>query len=325
MHELFITSGSVETNITPLVGEISWRSSIEELGEQLNFNIIFNDDRYFPDNPVDLGSIVRLINNGEEIFRGIVIDEQRNGRGIISYTCFDYAFYLNKSKEIYQFNGVSAKKAIETILGNFPVPIDIGKIAPMPTIIFKIYNDMIISDIIKDIIDIVEKERGNKYRLEMKQGRLYIEEQNNLVIEPTFKFADNIQPYEIARSISNPSRKRTIENMKNSVKIISDGRVLYEARDNSLVNKYGLLQEVKSADGKNSAEARNMANNMLEELGKIFEENSVEMIGSDEVRAGRLIQIEEPLTGMSGKYLIKDVNHTLKNGIHRMQVGLGVI
>ncbi|WP_432662444.1 hypothetical protein R9X47_18125 [Wukongibacter baidiensis] len=321
MHQLYNVSNNTQTNITPLVGNLQWRSNINELGEQLDFEVAFNDDRYFPVNPVDLGSMIRL-ENEDEIFRGIVVSEQRNGRNAINYTCFDYAFYLNKSKEIYQFNKIPGQKAIETILNDFKVPI--GSIAPITTLINKIYYDKPLSDIIKEIIDIAEKEKGVKYRMEMRQGKLYIEKQEDLVIKASFKLAENIQPYDITSAISSPSRKRTIEDMKNSIKIVFDDKVLAEKKDDNLISKYGVLQEIRAIDENDTAKARNVAQNMLKELGKIFEENSVEMIGNDKVRAGRIIEIEEPVTGMSGQYLIKDVTHTIKNGIHRMQVGLGV-
>lgn len=321
MHQLYNVLDNTQTNITPMVGNIQWRSSINELGEQLDFEIAFNDDRYFPINPVDLGSMIRL-ENEEEIFRGIAISEQRNGRNAIAYTCFDYAYYLNKSREIYQFNKISGEKAIKTILQDFNI--STGNIAPITTVIDKIYNDKPVSDIIRDIIDVAEKEKGIKYRMEMRQGKLYIEKQEDLVIKATFKLAENIQPYDITSSISNPSRRRTIENMKNSIKIISDDKVLAENKDDDLINKYGILQEISSIDQKDIAKAKNIAQNMLKDLGKIFEENSLEMIGNDKVRAGRIIEIEEPVTGMKGQYLIKDVTHTIKNGVHRMQIGLGV-
>lgn len=321
MHQLYNLSNNLQTNITPLVGNISWRSNINELGEQLDFEIAFNDDRYFPINPVDIGSVI-LLENEDEIFRGIVVSEQKNGRGAIGYTCFDYAFYLNKSKEIYQFNRVPGKTAIETILNDFNVPI--GSIAPITTVINKIYNDKLISDIIRDIMDTAEKEKGTKYRMEMRQGKLYIEKQEDLVIKAAFKLADNIQEYDVTTAIASPSRKRTIENMKNSIKLVADNKIIAQSKDDKLIEQYGVLQEVKAVNDKDKVQAKNMAQNMLKELGKIFEENSVEMLGNDNVRAGRIMEIEEAVTGMSGQYLITDVTHTLKNGIHRMQVGLGV-
>jgi hypothetical protein len=321
MHQLFNLSSNIETNITPLVRDIQWRSSIHELGEQLNFNIALNDDRYFPSSSIDLGNLISL-RHEDEIFNGVVVSQQKNGRGSVGYTCFDYAFYLNKSSDTYQFNKISAKKAIETILKDFNVPV--GYIAPMSTIIDKIYSAKTVSEIIKDIIDLAEKERGIKYRMEMRRGRLYIQRQQDLVIKPVFKLAENIQEYDVSNSISNPSRRRTIENMKNSIKLISNDKVIAEAQNSRLMAQYGVLQEVRNVDTKDKAKAKNIARNILYELGKIFEENSLEMIGNDRVRAGRIMEIYEPVTGMKGQYLINDVNHTVRNGIHRMQLGLGV-
>ncbi|WP_066503468.1 XkdQ/YqbQ family protein [Abyssisolibacter fermentans] len=321
MHKFYCITNGIQTDITPLVRSIKWRSNINELGNQLDFEIAFNDSRYFPSIPVELGSVV-IIKNEEEIFRGIVISKQNSGRNVVSYTCFDYAIYLNKSKEVYQFNKTSAKKAIETILNDFKIPI--GKIAPISTVINKIYNNKLVSDIIRDIISTAEKEKGIKYRMEMRQGKLFIENQEDLVIKATFKLAQNIQDYDVTSSISNPSRKQTIENMKNSIKVIDTNNKVIEQRDQKLIDKYGLLQDVMLTEHKDTAKAKNLAEKMLKDLGKVMEENSVEMIGNDSVRAGRLIEIREPITGMSGQYLIKDVNHTLTNGIHRMQVGLGV-
>jgi hypothetical protein len=61
------------------------------------------------------------------------------------------------------------------------------------------------------------------------------------------------------------------------------------------------------------------------QIGKVFEENSIDMMGDDNVKAGRLIDIEEPITGMSGRYLIKSTSHNVSKGIHRMSLDLEVV
>jgi hypothetical protein len=318
-HKLFCINDKKQYDITPLVGSLSWTSNTDELGVQLDFEIACNDDRYFPVNPVDLGSAIALYGSGE-IFRGIVVSEDKIGRGSINYTCFDGAFYLNQSKAVYQFNGLAANQAITTMLNDFSVPV--GGIAAMSTPVNKIYNDRVIADIIKDILEQVEEAAGNKYRMEMRGGSLFIEDQQDLVIAPVFQIASNIAAAACTAAITDPSRKRSIEKMKNSVKIINDNTVIAEDSNGDFIVQYGLLQEVRSNNG--SADAQQAAKNLLAELGKVTEENRLELPGSDEVRAGRLIQIEEPITGMTGQYLIKSVTHTDKAGIHTMQLKLGV-
>jgi len=326
VHELFCIANGVETNITPVVGNLSWRSNVNELGEQLDFDMAFNDDYYFPKNPVDLGRLI-VMRNIDELIRGIVITEQKNGREPIQYNVFDYAFYLNKSKAVYQFNKIAADKAITKILTDFSVPI--GKIAAMKTLIKKIYPGDTVSDIIKDILDIVNKATGIKHVMEMRQGKLYIEKQTDLVVKATFRLASNLAAHDVTEAIGAPSRRRSIEEMRNSIKITSGDeksiKIIATAKNDALIKQYGLLQEVTSVDKKDIAQARNIAANMLKDLGKVFEENSVEVMGNDAVRAGRILELTEPLTGLSGKYLINDVTHTIKDGIHTMRPGLGVL
>lgn len=319
MHRILNISENLETDITPLVGSIQWRSNINELGDQLDFDIAFNDAKYFPQNPVDIGNVIRLVNQ-EELFRGVVITEQKNGRQPIQYTCFDYAFYLNKSKAVYQFNKIAAKKAIEMILKDHRIPI--GNISALNTVIKKIYVNEPVSDIIRDIIDIEEKETGIKYRMEMRKGKLHIEKKEDLLIKATFKLVENIAACDVAHGISNPSRKRSIEEMKNRIGILLNDQIIETKERQDLIRRYGVLQEFIQISNKDRVQAKNMAQKMLEDLGKIFEENSIEMLGNDQVRAGRTLELEEPVTGMVGKYLVKDVTHRMENGIHRMSLGL---
>lgn len=320
MHCLYCVTGNKQYDITPITGTVDWQSSLDELAVKLDFTVAYNDDRFFPLNPVDLGSLI-ILHNKSEVFRGIAITEKKNGRGEISYTCVDYAFYLNKSKEIYQFNKMAADLAIGKILYDFNVPV--GSICPIPVPITKIYPGEVVSDIIKDILNQAEKATGIKYRMEMRSGKPYIERQVDLVIRPNFQLAANLSPVPCTAIISNPSRTRSIEDMKNSIKIMANNQVIAQVRDDSLIAKYGLLQEVQSEGGNGQAQV--IAANLLKDLGKVFEENGIELPGNDEVRAGRIIQIEEPVTGMKGKYLVKDANHSLESRMHTMQLGLEVV
>ncbi len=325
-HELWCITGNIMTNVTPIVGTISRRSNINELGEQLDFDIAFNDARFFPQNPVNVGSLIMLKNGEDEVMRAIAIKESKTALNV-QYNCFDYAFYLNKSKAVYQFTKMKADQAIKKVLRDFNIPV--GNICNISYPITKIYSGDVVSEIIKDILDMAEKALGIKYRMEMRLGKLYIEPQKDLVISPTFRIASNIAPAPIANTISNPQRIRSIEEMRNSVKIITGNeekmRVVANVKNDSLIKQYGLLQEVLSIDDKDIAQANRIAQNMLKELGKVFEENNIDMIGHDDVRAGRIMTIEEPLTGMSGKYLITDASHTIKSGIHTVSVGLEAV
>lgn len=324
MHELWLLKGDTITNITPLIGTISRRSNKDELGEEITFDIAFNDVTFFPKNPCDLGDVVILKNDGKEITRAVIVDENKNGRDPVSYTAFDYAFYLNKSSTFRQFKKMRADQCIRKIVNDFNVPI--GNIISINFNIDKIYIDETPNDIIKDILDQARKKLGVKFLMEMRQGKLYIEKQGDLTIKANFRHYPVPGKYDAMTAISNPSKTRSIVDMKNSIQIVSNDDKLILTRDDSpMFNKYGRLQQVVKLDKDEKKSAAQIAQNELKNLSKVVEEASIELIGDDNVRAGRLIEVNEPITGLKGKYLINDVTHNIANGIHTMSLSLGVV
>lgn len=326
MHKLYCLNKNEKIDITPIVKTISWRSNVNELGQELDFSVTNSDMKYFPKNPVDIGSMMILQNN-KEILRSIVVTENKIGRDLIDYVSFDYTFYLNKGSETYQFNKIAASKAIEKILKDFNI--HVGSIANIPVVINKIYHDDVLSDVLKDIIETVRKETGIKYIMEFRDGKFYLEKESEKIIKASFKLADNIKEESILSSISNQTIKRSIENMKNSIKIISTSdkkdTVHYNAKKQEFIDKYGLLQKIHIISKEDISKAKNIADNMLSDLGKVLIEQSIEVPGNDEVRSGRILELKEELTGANKKYLIKDCLHTLEDGIHTMKLNMEVV
>lgn len=321
MHKLIrLYSDGTSSDITPLFGEIQWRSNKDELGVQLDVKEAIPNDS-LKEYILNLGDLMCLIND-KEIWRGVVITKETDGK-TYSFTCMDYAFYLNKNKEVYQFD-TAASDAITQICRDFNIPI--GNITEIPTNIKHIYTGEL-SETIKDILDTAEKDQGIKYIFEMREGKFYVEEREENIIKATTNLFGTEE--DLTKFVANPSRKLSIENMKNSIKIVQGGeedvQILAVEQDQALIDKFGMLQEVQSIDENDIAKVKNIAENTLKDLGKISEECTIELIGHDDVRAGRILEITEEVTGMNGKYLIKDCTHTIANGIHKMQVGLELV
>lgn len=312
---LFIIKGKdIIIDISSMVGTVSLSSSLDTLGDQLDFEIAYSKMRYYPKIEVDTGDKIKLFDDKNKlVFWGIIVEKTRNEK-TQSFSCFDYAFYLNKSKTITQFNSVRADIAIKSLLNYFNVTI--GTIADMPTIIKKIYYDQEVSEVIKDIIQQVTNANGAKYVMEMKEGEFYIREDKELTLpDLKIKVADNLSLVDISKTISNPSKKASIEGMRNSIKLyIGDEnatKVYVEKKNDAMIEKYGTLEETQSLEDKDIAQAANIAQNRLKELGKIPVEGSIEVLGHFELRAGRIIELNEPITNLVGKFKIKSANHSI--------------
>lgn len=319
-HELWVVKGDAMTDMTMMVGSISWRSNVDELGDELSFDIA-TSGRYLWASPCDIGDLVILKNKGREIIRAIVTDEGRNGENPISYTAYDYAFYLNKSNAVYQFKNMRADQCIRKILKDFGVPV--GNIAQMPTPITKIFNDVTVSDIIREILEIVRRAKGTKYLMEIRAGKMYIEPQDNQVVRAHFQLYDEGLTYDYRHAISNPSKTRSIKDMVNAVQIVNnEDKLVHTGTDNAMIQKYGRLQKVVTLDQDEKRSAAVIAKNELNRLSRISEEVGVEFPGDDSIRAGRLLMVEEHITQISGRYLITNVTHNISGGHHTMSLGL---
>lgn len=322
MHELYLVKKGQQVQITEIVGSISWKSSIDTLAVQMDFEVAFNDDRFFPANPVEIGDMVVLVNAGKIVFQGFVIDENRNGRGGRDYACFDAAFYLNESKTTLQFVNTPASAAIQKVVSEFGIPI--GGIDMKGVSITKIYNNRTPADIIRDIIAYALLQTGQTYRMEVREGKFYVLNQQDFVIYPTFKLADNVQSYPIAESISNPKRKRSIQGLRNSVQVTSEDKIIYTTREPKTVERYGLLQESINVNKEDveSGRYKQMASILLGKLNRIEDTLSFEVLGSDELRSGRLLYVQEETTGTDNLYLITSASHSVRNGIHKTKLDL---
>lgn len=299
-------------SIQKLVGNLSWSDDIDTLGTQLTFDFVRNreDLNFNRFDFLETGDKIILKNNKSEIFRGIIADVTWNQYSK-QVTCFDYAFYLNQSKSIKQFYKIKASEAIKKLCGMFGVPI--GTIDEMNTNINKIYKDKTIAEIIKDILVQVENETNIKYRLEMLKGKLYITKYKEITVN-------------LSKAFGNISKNESIQNMKNSILVSSQDqnsdRIIEKAEDKKSIKIYGLLQDVLTLDSQNESQAENIAQNRLKKLNRIKENISISVLGSDTLRAGRIIVIENKVFDLSGKYLIKSSSHTYNNFIHKCDLVL---
>lgn len=320
---IFLIKKTSQLNITSLCANISWKDTLDTLGMEFTFDIARSTkDRYLKQyDVVEIGDKVVLKNNEVELFRGIIVDLSTE-LSKKSVTAFDYAFYLNQSKLIIQFNKIKGDAAINQLCNKFGVAV--GNITGISSIINKIYNDKTVAEIIKDILEQATKESGTKFRLEMREGKLHIEKYEDLIIEATFKPAKNIQKFNVFNAIGNISKSESIQEMRNSIQISSgdekSSRIIATADDAESISAYGLLQEIESIEDKDIAQARNIANNKLKDLNKIMENISLDLLGDDKVRSGRIVKINNEQFNLNGNYLVKECTQTYNNSIRKMNI-----
>lgn len=301
-------------DISSYAGGLSWQNSIDELSTKLTFSVAKSDTRYVnPYMPI-CGSIINLYTNAE-IFRGIVISVDDGAANSNTYTVCDFGWYLNKSKETYQFNHMTAYKAITKMCADFNIPID--SIPQLEKEIKQIYVDKTISDIIADILNLC----GGNYNYDVTPRGLRIYKFGELYAYPEFRITPNTQLLYSPSLRGGISHSVSIEEMKNSIKVISEADSVYTVqtllRDNDSIAKYGFLQEVVKIDTEKE-NAAEVAKEQFEALSQPTETYSAEIIEAVDsyTRAGEIIVIDDV------EYLIESTDHSITNGVHHNSLSL---
>ena len=303
-----------DVDMTAVVGGLSWQNTLAEISTTLSFETPKSDTQHTFVFEPKVGQIVKMY-APDEMFRGIILSCDDGNKTTNKYTAADFGWYLNKSKETYQFNAMPARKAITKVCEDFKIAID--SMPELKTEITKIYFDKTISDIIKDILTLC----GGGYNYDVTPNGLRIYKIGDVFANPVLHLSPNTQAVNSTKIRGGVSHSYSMEDMKNSIKVITekDGAYTLQTtlKDESNISKYGLLQEVVKMDPEKE-NANTVATTKLQELNKLKESFSFEIIEDTDsyTRAGYIL----PHEGM--KLLIEGSSHSITNGIHKVKLDL---
>ena len=308
-----------DIKITPYISDVAWSNSIHQLATTLNFTIARNDMEYLKDliYTPNNGSVIRIITD-REIFTGMIIEIDDSDKNTVKVNSADLVWWLNKTKQTYQFKEITATECLKKICTD--IQINMIEVPNLPETIKHIYFDKTISEIISDIL--AQCEGDFNYDFTPEGIRIY--KIGSVTATPSFRLSDNMPYVNSVDYTSGKSHTISLENMRNSIKMTSYKDHTYKElvvkQDRDSINKYGFLQEIISTDDESGAETE--AVKQLAALNTVSEKCGFTVIENitDYTRAGMAVDY-------GGKRrIIKSTAHSIKNGIHYVQLELeGVI
>lgn len=305
MKQLWITDLTAWKDYTPFVNNLSWSQDADNLAMEVNFDSIAE---------LKEGYLASLTEDKAEFWRGIVV-KKNTKKHTYSYTAMDYMWYLNKSKEVIQFNNISASQAIEQLLAKEEIKTNIPWIA---TNINQVFKDKAMSDIIKEILEQVKNETGIDYNFYMVNEVFTIAQTSSQQIRAKLLIGDDM------------TLETSIEDLKNSVVVVSsegeNANIVANVWDSNSIAKIGRLQEVVSVDDKNYSQAQQIAENTLAKLNKPTNKLNISCMaleGGQYIKPNNYLYFYSPSKfGGEGWYYIKSVSHTLSNNQHKLNLSL---
>lgn len=311
-------------DITAYVSNLSLKDNIEAISTELTFAIPFNPrDRYLNAPKIEPGDKVRFVNDSRELFSGIIINTDIDG----GVTAYDYGFYLNKQEVIFQTAKTSVSDAIRALCEKCGVPV--GSIVSIPTKVTKAWLGNTPDSIIKEMLESATAEQAKNYLYRVENGVFNVREYPKTAIIAKYKQTAG-KSFDVTTALGQVSGSKSIDGLRNKVTAVNGSEssytILATQEDKNSQAKYGTLGTVINIDDDNKANAKTIAKNKLRELNVVTSEYAVsDMLGSDDVKSGVILNFSSFAYGIVGLYLVTEVTHTYttnEEARHRMSLSI---
>lgn len=304
--------------IDPLVTSILWSGDITSPHRTLKVTLKNTMDGTTQAIPIELGKELRLYDDSNrELFRGIIFSYNVDARGNLVTTAYDVGIYLAKSEDSQAFRNMTSAAIVRQLCANYGVPV--GEIDATgfvhPRLVLR---NMTLWDMMITALTETQKQTGRRFFIFSREGALHLKARNARVVSWILENGTNI---------IDASYTQSIEDTRTQVKVIGGNQdenpVIATVKDDDLIRRFGVMQHLENAGlDATQSEVRQLAEKLLEQLGKIFEQSSVTTLGNVEAVAGASVYVYEKMTGLVGGYYISADEHKYENGVHTMTLTL---
>lgn len=294
-------------DISKLADKITWSGDTKQVARELSFAVPrMESDKQLPKAAINEGDPVTLQVDGKELFYGVVMDIERNVSSYtVSYTAFDLLWYVNQSDVNHVYSG-TPESITARICEELGVPLGsaakTGISVYMPCLEKKAYEAIMAA------YTAASRRNGKKYIPLMRRDKLQV------IVKGTYCGVVLDGSYNLTEA----TYKSSLQQLVNRVIVTDkDGKTVDTVQDAASRRKYGTVQRVykQQDDADNAAEARALLKG-LERSG------SVTALGDVRAVSGYSVAVQEPVSGLYGKFYIESDTHTWETGKYSMQLTL---
>lgn len=307
-------NGPITTEITNFCKSINWSGDVEQYARKLDISMAYAIwDKNQPKVQIGPGTIVWMVEDQKEIFRGVVFPRNISSSAQeLKFTAYDFLIYFTKSKGYYNFSGITPEAVTKMICE--AEGIEVGEIAETGVLVTFLAKSKSLIDIILQAYTYVYKKNGSNFMPFMNGIKLGVKVMGTLV--ENFVLSPDL-------NINNVDFGDTMDNMINKVNIYNaDGSSSF-IENAALRKDFGVLQDIVEAEeGKDSMQT---ANNLMHSIDTTC---TIPAVGDTRCIAGYAVKVAVPYIQLLSDltmYILTD-SHTFEpaTGKHTMELTLGI-
>lgn len=258
-----------------------------------------------------------MYEDGEELFRGIIISHTQSKKKRLVITAYDNAYYPANNKDSFCYTNKTATQIFNDGLTRLGMTggtaVDTGYVIPeLPKAKTTFY------DVWLDALSMTYKATGCRYYISSKKGNLHLLRRAENTLQWVLEVGANITDYEYTKSIAG---------IKTRVRLLSkEDAVVYEEVNSELENKIGSFMEVKSVDDDyNAAQMKELVQSVFAEKGLSKRTLKVSGIGITDAISGGCVYVIIPHLGIKRTFYIDEDTHTFTRHSHTMTLKLNFV
>ena len=303
-------------DISELVESIKWKGRKGSAARSVSISLL---DCKGAQSGIDVTKGHQLIFSykGKELFRGMIMSQQQSESFKMPITAYDNGIYLSNNKDTFVYENKTVHDIFIDVCKRFGIKYsDVAKTSYKIPELTK--SKTTAWDAILDAISQDFKATGTKYYVNSSKGVLSLIKRRENILQWVLETGGNIMSY---------TYKKSIEDIKTRLKILSDEDKVYAVKKNTeLEKKIGIFQDIeKKDDDLSEAKLREHIKETLKEISTPEISLSVEALGIPDVISGVGVYVIIDELGIKRTFYVDEDTHTFKGGSHTMNLTLNSV
>ena len=303
-------------DISELVESIKWKGRKGSAARSVSISLL---DCKGAQSGIDVTKGHQLIFSykGKELFRGMIMSQQQSESFKMPITAYDNGIYLSNNKDTFVYENKTVHDIFIDVCKRFGIKYsDVAKTSYKIPELTK--SKTTAWDAILDAISQDFKATGTKYYVNSSKGVLSLIKRRENILQWVLETGGNIMSY---------TYKKSIEDIKTRLKILSDEDKVYAVKKNTeLEKKIGIFQDIeKKDDDLSEAKLQEHIKETLKEISTPEISLSVETLGIPDVISGVGVYVIIDELGIKRTFYVDEDTHTFKGGSHTMNLTLNSV
>lgn len=313
---LILYRDSKTYDISELVESIKWKGRKGSAARSVSVSLL---DCKGAQSGIDVTKGHQLIFSykGKELFRGMIMSQQQSESFKMPITAYDNGIYLSNNKDTFVYENKTVHDIFIDVCKRFGIKYsDVAKTSYKIPELTK--SKTTAWDAILDAISQDFKATGTKYYVNSSKGVLSLIKRRENILQWVLETGGNIMSY---------TYKKSIEDIKTRLKILSDEDKVYAVKKNTeLEKKIGIFQDIeKKDDDLSEAKLQEHIKETLKEISTPEISLSVEALGIPDVISGVGVYVIIDELGIKRTFYVDEDTHTFKGGSHTMNLTLNSV